>query len=138
MGHRGNAAHAPENTIESFRQAVAIGVDALELDVHLSTDGHVVVVVGPLHARILSRGGLTRADVQAELYQRAVRTTADLERAGRLPRGGGSEQERRHVVPSPDHVVVTVAGGHLYGYSAVVPPWVAGPDSLPVTEPVPV
>jgi hypothetical protein len=102
------------------------------------TDGHVVVVVGPLHARILSRGGLTRADVQAELYQRAVRTTADLERAGRLPRGGGSEQERRHVVPSPDHVVVTVAGGHLYGYSAVVPPWVAGPDSLPVTEPVPV
>ena len=37
VGHRGNAAHAPENTIESFRQAVDIGVDALEMDVHLTS-----------------------------------------------------------------------------------------------------
>ena len=44
VGHRGNAAHAPENTIESFRQAVELGVDALEFDVHLSHDGHVVVI----------------------------------------------------------------------------------------------
>ena len=101
------------------------------------TGGHVVVVLGPLHARILADGGLTREDVQAELHRRAVRSTADLERAGRLPGGGGSDDVMRHVVSSPDHVLLTVAGGHLYGYSAVVPPWVAGPDSLPVTEPVP-
>jgi glycerophosphoryl diester phosphodiesterase len=44
VGHRGNRAHAPENTIESFRQAVALGVDALEMDVHLSADGEVVVI----------------------------------------------------------------------------------------------
>jgi len=44
VGHRGNAAHAPENTIESFRQAAAIGVDALEMDVHVTADGHVVVI----------------------------------------------------------------------------------------------
>lgn len=44
VGHRGNAAHAPENTIESFRQAVELGVDVLEMDVHLSGDGHVVVI----------------------------------------------------------------------------------------------
>jgi glycerophosphoryl diester phosphodiesterase len=47
VGHRGNAAHAPENTLESFRQAVALGVDALELDVRLSSDGHVVVIHDP-------------------------------------------------------------------------------------------
>jgi glycerophosphoryl diester phosphodiesterase len=47
VGHRGNAAHAPENTLESFRQAVALGVDALELDVRLSGDGHVVVIHDP-------------------------------------------------------------------------------------------
>jgi glycerophosphoryl diester phosphodiesterase len=43
VGHRGNSAHAPENTLESFRQAVALGVDALEFDVRLTADGHVVV-----------------------------------------------------------------------------------------------
>ncbi|MCC6773405.1 MAG: glycerophosphodiester phosphodiesterase, partial [Gemmatimonadaceae bacterium] len=39
VGHRGNAAHAPENTLESFRQALTLGVDALEFDVRLSRDG---------------------------------------------------------------------------------------------------
>jgi glycerophosphoryl diester phosphodiesterase len=43
IGHRGNAARAPENTLESFRQAVALGVDALEFDVRLTRDGEVVV-----------------------------------------------------------------------------------------------
>jgi glycerophosphoryl diester phosphodiesterase len=44
VGHRGNAGHAPENTLESFRQAAALGVDAIELDVHLSRDGEVIVI----------------------------------------------------------------------------------------------
>lgn len=44
VGHRGNAAHAPENTLESFRQALAAGADCLELDVHLSADGVPVVI----------------------------------------------------------------------------------------------
>ncbi len=43
VGHRGNRAHAPENTIESFAQAVSLGVDAIEFDVHLSADGIPVV-----------------------------------------------------------------------------------------------
>lgn len=43
IGHRGNRAHAPENTIESFAQAVAAGADAIEFDVHLSADGIPVV-----------------------------------------------------------------------------------------------
>ena len=44
IGHRGNAAHAPENTLESFRQAIAAGADCIELDVHLSADGVAVVI----------------------------------------------------------------------------------------------
>jgi glycerophosphoryl diester phosphodiesterase len=57
VGHRGNAAHAPENTIESFRQAVEIGVDALELDVHLTADGHVVVIHDPTLDRTTNLSG---------------------------------------------------------------------------------
>lgn len=57
VGHRGNAAHAPENTIESFRQAIDLGVDALELDVHLSGDGHVVVIHDPTLDRTTNGSG---------------------------------------------------------------------------------
>lgn len=43
MAHRGGAALRPENTLEAFEHGVALGADALELDVHLSHDGVVVV-----------------------------------------------------------------------------------------------
>lgn len=42
-GHRGEAAHFPENSIEGFLSAVKKGVDALEMDVVISADKKVVV-----------------------------------------------------------------------------------------------
>jgi glycerophosphoryl diester phosphodiesterase len=44
IGHRGDRAHAPENTLESLRQAVALGVDAIEFDLRVSRDGALVVI----------------------------------------------------------------------------------------------
>ena len=44
VGHRGASAHAPENTLAAFRRAIEDGADLLECDVHLSADGHVVVM----------------------------------------------------------------------------------------------
>ncbi len=44
IGHRGAAGTAPENTIASFRRALAIGVDAVELDVQRTRDGALVVI----------------------------------------------------------------------------------------------
>src|SRR5215211_8730008 len=44
LAHRGASALAPENTIEAFRLAVEAGAGGLELDVHLTHDGHVVVI----------------------------------------------------------------------------------------------
>jgi glycerophosphoryl diester phosphodiesterase len=41
--HRGGAALRPENTIASFDHGLSVGADGLELDVHLSRDGVVVV-----------------------------------------------------------------------------------------------
>ena len=51
IGHRGNRAYAPENTVESFAQAVALGADAIEFDVRLSADGIPVVHHDPTFAR---------------------------------------------------------------------------------------
>lgn len=50
--HRGASAEAPENTMPSFRRALEIGVDALELDVHMTRDGHVVVSHDPTAERM--------------------------------------------------------------------------------------
>jgi glycerophosphoryl diester phosphodiesterase len=44
VAHRGASADAPENTMEAYRLAVEQGADAIELDVHLSQDGQVVVI----------------------------------------------------------------------------------------------
>jgi glycerophosphoryl diester phosphodiesterase len=41
--HRGASAERPENTLIAFQRAVEIGVDSLELDVHLARDGVFVV-----------------------------------------------------------------------------------------------
>jgi glycerophosphoryl diester phosphodiesterase len=46
-GHRGASALVPENTLEAFEQALADGATALELDVHRTADGHIVVAHDP-------------------------------------------------------------------------------------------
>ena len=61
VGHRGNRAHAPENTVPSFAQAVALGVDAIELDVRLTTDGEVVVLHDPTVDRTTDGSGAVDA-----------------------------------------------------------------------------
>jgi len=99
------------------------------------TGGGFTVVLGPLHAGILARSGMGRDDVRAALCERSVRSVADLKRAGRV-RGDiepGDEDALRPSVERPQDIVLLVAGGHLYGYSAVVPPWIGGHESKPVT-----
>lgn len=41
--HRGACGYRPENTLEAFALAVEMGADGVELDVHLTRDGYVVV-----------------------------------------------------------------------------------------------
>ena len=67
IGHRGNRAHAPENTLESMREAVALGVDALEFDVHLTRDGVPVVHHDATLDRTTSASGPIASRALAEL-----------------------------------------------------------------------
>lgn len=46
-GHRGASAHLPENTIPAFERALADGANALEIDIHRTSDGHFVVAHDP-------------------------------------------------------------------------------------------
>ena len=51
IAHRGGGGLAPENTLEAFRRSVELGVDVLELDVHSTADGALVVI----HDRTVDR-----------------------------------------------------------------------------------
>lgn len=44
IGHRGARAYEPENTLRSFRKALELGVDAVELDVRRTKDNEIVVI----------------------------------------------------------------------------------------------
>jgi glycerophosphoryl diester phosphodiesterase len=44
IGHRGAKAYEPENTLRSFKKAIEIGVDAVELDIRKTKDNQLVVI----------------------------------------------------------------------------------------------
>ena len=44
IGHRGASHEAPENTMAAFTRALDLGADGIEFDVHLTRDGHAVVI----------------------------------------------------------------------------------------------
>ncbi len=44
LAHRGASAYAPENTMAAFKKAIEMNADGIELDVHLSKDGYIVII----------------------------------------------------------------------------------------------
>ena len=67
IAHRGASAAAPENTIAAFERALALGADALQLDVHLSRDDQPVVIHDFTLERTTDGSGPVRARTVREL-----------------------------------------------------------------------
>jgi len=44
IAHRGASAYEPENTLRAFERAIEMGATMLELDVHVTRDGHPIVI----------------------------------------------------------------------------------------------
>jgi len=95
--HRGGAALWPENSLLAFRNALALGADFLELDVHLSRDGEVMVIHDATLDRTTDGSGPVREHTAAEL------------RALHLQDGGGAPTAEP--VPTLDEVVALAAAG---------------------------
>ncbi|HET6886150.1 MAG TPA: glycerophosphodiester phosphodiesterase [Rubrobacteraceae bacterium] len=69
LAHRGASARAPENTLEAFRLAVEAGAGGLELDVHVTRDGEVVVIHDATVDRTTDGSGAV-AEMELEEIQR--------------------------------------------------------------------
>ena len=60
FAHRGASLAAPENTLEAFRLAAGSGAWGLELDVHMTSDGQIVVIHDDSVDRTTEGTGLVR------------------------------------------------------------------------------
>ena len=69
IGHRGARGVAPENTLPALEHGVEVGADAIELDVHHSRDGVVVVIHDPTLERTTDGEGLVADRTLAELKE---------------------------------------------------------------------
>ncbi len=67
IGHRGACKRAPENTMAAFRLAAETGADAIEFDVKLTADGHVVVMHDQTLDRTTNGSGPVHASTLAEI-----------------------------------------------------------------------
>lgn len=60
IAHRGSKSNRPENTLASFAEAIRVGTDGIELDVHRTRDGHLVVIHDESVDRTTNGSGLVR------------------------------------------------------------------------------
>ncbi len=67
FAHRGASKQAPENTMAAFRKALELGAGGIELDVHLSRDGHIVVTHDELVNRASNGKGYVKDKTLDEL-----------------------------------------------------------------------
>jgi glycerophosphoryl diester phosphodiesterase len=67
IAHRGDSAHRPENTLAAIAGALELGAVAVEMDVQLTRDGHVVVIHDPTLERTTSGRGDVRRMTLAEV-----------------------------------------------------------------------
>jgi glycerophosphoryl diester phosphodiesterase len=89
FAHRGGCALGPENTIRAFDRGLAAGADGIELDVHLSRDGIVVVH----HDETLDR----TTDARGPLAACTADELARVDAACRFDPGGGDPLRGRGV-----------------------------------------
>ena len=103
IGHRGASAEAPENTLPSFLRAIDQGVDAIELDVHVTADDVPVVMHDPTVMRTTSGDGAVAA--------MSWRRLRELDAGARFTPDGGATypyRDRGVRVPSVEEVLATI------------------------------
>jgi len=102
IGHRGAPREFPENSLPAFRRAFERGANAVELDVHATSDGEVVVHHDPVIGRgANSYGGVPIADL-AFAQLKAVRLAEGI--------GIPTLAEVLRVVPDGSRVYVEIKG----------------------------
>jgi glycerophosphoryl diester phosphodiesterase len=103
FAHRGGCALGPENTLSTFDAGLAAGADGLELDVHLSADGVVVVHHDSTLQRTCGVGGRVSERTAEELGR--MRAGHELRGARQTPTAVPAGGPSLHTVPTLQSVL---------------------------------
>ena len=82
--HRGASGYRPENTMEAFELAIKQGADGIELDVHTSADGELIVMHDETVDRVTDKTGLIKDMTLAQVKELKVSTDALAEVLDRM------------------------------------------------------
>lgn len=69
IGHRGASGYCPENTMASYQKAIDLGVDFIEIDIHMSKDGKLIVHHDPQLDRTTNGKGLLKDYTSEQLMK---------------------------------------------------------------------
>jgi glycerophosphoryl diester phosphodiesterase len=83
--HRGGGALWPENSLLAFQSAIALGSDLIELDVHLSRDGMVIVIHDATVDRTTDGTGAVGSMMAADLRRLRLRGPENTASAEHVP-----------------------------------------------------
>ena len=122
IAHRGGARLRPENTLTAFEHAISLGVDAIECDVRLSSDGEPVLIHDDTLDRTTDATGSVAAMTASELARVDAAFHFDAEH-GFPFRGGGHGVPRlfdllRRTAPVP--VIVEIKGDDTRAVGPVI------------------
>ena len=78
IGHRGAKGHVAENTLASFEKALAINVDAIELDVHLSSNNEIMVIHDATIDRTTNKKGFVKEYTSIALKELNIPTLEEV------------------------------------------------------------
>ncbi len=119
----GDCAEGPDIML----QTLAIGIANIATNNAVLRGGAAVIVLNPEHAGVLAGAGLTRADIQARLFELCSLPQAQLTEFS----PDFAKRIKVDPVPAfarPEDIIVLVAGGTGL-YSMVMPTWCAGPHA---------
>lgn len=93
VGHRGASAYEPENTIPSFELAKDLGADYIELDIHMTKDGELVI----MHDKDVKRTTESKGKIKDHTLAELKGLTADEDKGGKV---AASAQEEAYDIPT--------------------------------------
>lgn len=99
IAHRGASAYEPENTMPSFELAEDLDADYIELDIHLTKDGELVVIHDSDVKRTTEAAGKIKAHTLAELKE----LNANQEKGEKV--GAGGRDKETYEIPTLREVI---------------------------------
>lgn len=115
IAHRGSRAHAPENSMAAFRLGFEQGAHALETDLHITADRHIVCIHDPTLERTTNGSGEVRQKTLDELKSLRLR-------------GNGRDRYPKEQIPTLAEVFTEFASSAYFLLELKSPGWTSGED----------